>query len=309
VREGDGILFVGGDFWDGRATGWKLGNPAADQAQGPFLNPLEQNNPDAATVIRKICQSAYAADFKAVAKRLWDLDDVCSASTDVVYGIVALAIAAFEHSPAVNQFSSKFDYYLKGKANLTPEEARGLELFQGKAKCASCHTSRPGPNGEPPLFTDFTYDNLGFPRNPDNPWYTMPKEFNPDGDKWVDPGLGGFLKEVPQYAMHAKSSIGKHRVPTLRNVDFRPRPSFVKAFGHNGYFKSLAMVVHFYNTRDVLPTTDRVQSPKVGVNSWPPPEVAENINREELGNLDLSADEETAIEVFMRTLSDGYKPE
>ena len=41
--------------------------------------------------------------------------------------------------------------------------------------------------------------------------------------------------------------------PTLRNVDKRPRPDFIKAYGHNGYFKSLKEIVHFYNTRDALP--------------------------------------------------------
>ena len=40
-------LWVGGNFWDGRATGEVLGNPAADQAQGPFLNPAEQALPGA----------------------------------------------------------------------------------------------------------------------------------------------------------------------------------------------------------------------------------------------------------------------
>src|ERR1035437_9593026 len=39
-----GKTWVGGMFWDGRATGWTLNDPLAEQAQGPFLNPLEQNN-------------------------------------------------------------------------------------------------------------------------------------------------------------------------------------------------------------------------------------------------------------------------
>jgi cytochrome c peroxidase len=307
VRNGSSMVFVGGDFWDGRATGWKLGNPAADQAQGPFLNPVEQNNGSPGVVLKKISQSGYAAQFKEVAKRIWSIDDVFAASTDFAYGIVAIAIAAYEHSPRVNQLSSKYDFFLKGEASLTAEEKKGLELFEGKAKCANCHTSRPGANGEPPLFTDFTYDNIGVPRNPDNPWYKMPAEFNPEGEKWVDPGLAGFLQEMPQYAMYAKENLGKHRVPSLRNVDLRPRPSFAKAFGHNGYFKSLEAIVHFYNTRDVLPTAEKVTNPNPGVNSWPAPEVTVNINKEELGNLGLTPEEEAAIVAFMRTLSDGYK--
>lgn len=306
-RNGSTMMFVGGNFWDGRATGWKLGNPAADQAQGPFLNPVEQNNSNPAVVLKMISQSAYAAQFKEVAKRIWSIDDVFASNTEFGYGIVAIAIAAYEHSPQVNQFSSKYDLFLKGEASLTVEEKKGLELFEGKAKCANCHTSRPGAHGEPPLFTDFTYDNIGAPRNPDNPWYKMPAEFNPEGERWTDPGLAGFLQELPQYAMYAKENLGKHRVPSLRNVDLRPSPSFVKAFGHNGYFKSLESIVHFYNTRDALPSAEKVANPDPGVNCWPAPEVATNMNKDELGNLGLSTEEEAAIVAFMKTLSDGYK--
>ncbi len=109
------------------------------------------------------------------AKRIWDIDDVCTSDPEFAYGIVAIAIAAFEHSPMVNQFSSKYDLYLKEKAALTAEEKRGLDLFEGKARCADCHTSRPGPNGEPPLFTDFTYDNLGFPKTRTTPGTRCPR--------------------------------------------------------------------------------------------------------------------------------------
>jgi len=108
----------------------------------------------------------------------------------------------------------------------------------------------------------------------------------------VDPGLASTLEALPQYARLAPSNLGKHRVPTLRNVDKRPHPGFVKAYGHNGYFKSLEAVVHFYNTRDVLP----------------PPEVVANMNREELGDLKLNPVEEAALVAFLRTLSDGYQP-
>jgi cytochrome c peroxidase len=308
VQEGETVKFVGGNFWDGRATGWKLGNPAADQAEGPFLNPVEQNNPDPRSVVRKIGESAYAEEFRRVVRRIWGIPDVlASTKTELAYGIVALAIAAYEHSPRVNQFSSKYDMYLAGKTALSADEQKGLALFEGKGRCADCHPSRPGPDGEPPLFTDFTYDNIGMPRNPDNPWYTMPKEFNPEGARWTDPGLAGFLNTLPQYAMFATESLGKHRVPTLRNVDLRPTPAFVKAFGHNGYFKSLETIVHFYNTRDVLPGADRVKGAKPGVNCWPAPEVVANINKEELGDLKLTPEEEAQIVAFMRTLSDGYK--
>jgi cytochrome c peroxidase len=196
----------------------------------------------------------------------------------------------------VNPFTSKYDYWLAGMATLTDEEEWGRELFNDplKGNCAACHISEPGPDGEAPLFTDFTYDNLGVPRNPENPFYDMPPKWNPAGDAWVDEGLGGFLKNAGYEADVYGPQLGKEKVPTLRNVDLRPSPDFVKAYGHNGFFKSLEEIVHFYNTRDV--------------EMWPPPEVPENVNTEELGNLGLTADEEAAIVAFLRTLSDGYMP-
>lgn len=308
VMEDGSVLFAGGNFWDGRATGNLLGIAAADQAQGPFLNPVEQNIPDAKVLIDKVIKADYSPLFTKVGKDIWGIDDIIrSEDIKLQYGIIALAITAFENSEKVNQFSSKFDYYLRGEAELTEKEELGLELFNGKAKCSECHISD-SVNGLPPLFTDFTFDNLGFPKNPLNPWYKMDPEFNPEGENWIDPGLAGYLKDVPQYAMFAAENTGKHQVPTLRNVDKRPSPGFVKCFGHNGYFKNLEDIVHFYNTRDVLPLSDNIELTKPGVDSWPEPEVMENINKDELGNLGLTPEEESAIVEFMKTLSDGYNP-
>lgn len=307
VIENGKVLFVGGNFWDGRATGYKLGNPAADQAQGPFLNPVEQNIADAKILVEKVCNSEYASLFNKVGYNIWKEPDICSSkNVNLQFGIIGLAIAAFENSEKVNAFSSKYDLYLKGKVKLTAREKQGLALFTGKGKCANCHLAETGSDGTPPLFTDFTFDNLGLPRNIQNPWYSMDTVFNKDGAEWIDPGLAEFLKEMPQFAMFAEENYGKHQVPTLRNVDKRPSPQFVKCYGHNGYFKSLEEIVHFYNTRDVLPPLEEVSGPKPGVNCWPRPEVIMNMNKTELGNLGLTDEEESAIVEFMKTLSDGY---
>jgi cytochrome c peroxidase len=291
--------FMGGNFWDGRATGEKLGNPAADQAQGPFLNPLEQALPSATALVAKVCASGYSTLFKTV----WGID-ICS-DVNLAYDKIALSIAAYEASPEVNAFSSKYDYSLKGKAKLNKEERRGFALFQGKGKCARCHVSA----GRTPLFTNFTYDNLGIPKNPENPFYTQ-VAYNPDGAKWIDPGLGGFLTSRSAYSSYAHANHGKHKVPTLRNVDLRPDPGFVKTYGHNGYFKSLKCIVNFYNTRDVKPVCPGpyTEAEAFAAGCWPPPEVAQNMNMAELGNLGLTAEEEAAIVAFLKALSDGYEP-
>ncbi|MEJ2300667.1 MAG: cytochrome c peroxidase, partial [Anaerolineales bacterium] len=230
--------WVGGNFWDGRATGEKLGNPAADQAQGPFLNPLEQALASPSEVVAAVCSSDYGNLFREV----WG-EEVCDpANVDTAYDDIALSIAAYEASSEVNAFTSKYDYSLMGMAKLTKEERMGFALFQGKGKCKLCHIS----SGRQPLFTDFTYDNLGVPKNPENPFYYADPEFNPLGYDWVDEGLGGFLASRMDYEEFAQENLGKQKVPTLRNVDLRPSEDFVKDYSHNGYFKSLEGIVHFY---------------------------------------------------------------
>jgi cytochrome c peroxidase len=291
-------LFVGGNFWDGRATGELLGNPAADQAQGPFLNPDEQALVIPADVVERVCASTiYGDKFRAVCG-----DGACGVTNvDADYDCIALSIAAYEASPEVNAFTSKYDYTFTGMAKLTKEEQKGFALFQGKGKCKLCHIS----SGKQPLFTDFTFDNLGVPKNPENPVYDVDPGF-------VDLGLGGFLDTRSEWAALARENDGKQKVPTLRNVDLRPDAAFVKDYTHNGYFKSLEGIVNFYNTRDVKPVCpddhDYTEAEALAANCWPPPEVAENVNTDELGDLGLTPDEEAAIVAFMKTLSDGYLP-
>lgn len=285
----EGGTWVGGVFFDGHAPGWTLGDPLAEQALRPFVGELEQNNPSEESVVSKVARSNYASIFRDV----WGADSLPSDGGEGValaYERIARSIAAYERSREVNPFNSKYDRFLAGRTNLTPQELLGLSLYEGIAGCAACHPSQPGPSGEPPLFTDFTFDNIGIPRNEENPFYGMPPGFNPDGEEFVDLGLGGFLAEVGFPSGVFGPAVGKQKVPTLRNVDRRPDGDFVKAYGHNGFFKSLEDVVHFYNTRDV--------------EAWPPPEVPQNVNIVELGNLHLTHDDELAIVAFLKTLTD-----
>jgi cytochrome c peroxidase len=258
--------YMGGQFYDGRA-----GN-LAEQAKGPLLNPLEMDNPDNKSVVEKIAAASYAGLFKYVyGPNIFE-------NIDKAYDMACDAIAAFEESAEFNPFSSKYDHYLAGKGKLDAKEKKGLALFEDskKGNCAACHPSRPTENGFPPLFTDFSYDNLGVPKNPDNPFYTLDKSYNPLGDKYVDLGLGGILKKP--------SENGKFKVPGLRNV------ALTAPYMHNGVFKTLKEVVRFYNTRDK--------------GNWPPPEVPKTVNKKELGNLGLTNDEMDAIVAFLNILSD-----
>jgi cytochrome c peroxidase len=348
-------LFVGGNFWDGRATGWELGNPAADQAQGPFLNPVEQALPDAACVVYRVCEGKYGNLFDRVwspgrCQITWpeDINEVCADpngevalspgnrnKVDQAYDRVALSVAAYEDSPESNAFTSKIDAHRAGKYDFTEQEELGRDIFRGKGQCSACHVGTGGPGDAPPLFTDFTFDNLGVPRNPLNPFSIA----NPD---WADPGLGAFLENVSGFAEYAPTNLGKHKVPTLRNValgscealeyagddddDDRGKGKkgkgkkgkcITKAYMHNGYFKTLWQVVHFYNTRDVKPVCEEVEPPVVDATvevalengCWPKPEVAENVNTDELGNLGLTEEEEVALVAFMMAMSDGFDPD
>jgi len=295
-------LFIGGMFWDGRATGWVTGDPLADQAMGPFLNPVEQNLSSQSEVCGIVAESKYAELYEEVYGPL-NCSEVDSDGNLVAYKNFALAIGAFERSEFVSPYTSKFDYVLAGMAEFTAEEQWGRELFNAvdKGNCAACH-----PEGD---FTDFSYDNLGVPKNPDNPFYTMDQvllddgtPINPEGANWIDPGLGGFLAGLDETYFTdlgltktdaVADNMGKHKVPTLRNVDKRPGKGFAKSYMHNGALRSLKEVVNFYNTRDVA--------------MWPLPEVEDNVNTDELGNLGLTSAEEDAIVAFMMTLSDGYQ--
>jgi len=287
--------WVGGMFWDGRATGWTLGDPLAEQAQGPFLNPLEQALPDASYVVNRVCTAEYSDLFRDFCG-----DDICN-NVPQAYQCIARSIAAYERSSEVSQFSSKYDAYLLGQATLTVQEEQGRQLFV-TAICANCHV--------PPLFTDFTYDNLGVPRNPENPFYFEP-EWNPQGLLWVDTGIGGFLMSAGYDPEVYALEWGKQKVPTLRNVDKRPGRGFVKAYGHNGYFKSLESIVNFYNTRDVKPPCPdpfTTENDALAQGCWPEAEVESNVNTDELGDLGLTPAEEAAIVAFLKTLSDGFQP-
>lgn len=316
-------LFVGGNFWDGRATGEVLGNPAADQALGPFLNPAEQALPDSACVVYRVCNPVVLTDYPVSFEDVWgagacgitwpaDIEAMCAtegttvslssedrAHSDEVYGFIGLSIAAYEGSEEVNAFTSQYDQTFSGTTKLTKEQQRGYALFRGKGMCHRCHSS----NGQDALFTDFTFDNLGVPKNPENPVYANDPDF-------VDAGLGGFLKSSGYNPEIYMAEWGKQKVPTLRNVDLRPDPNFVKAYTHNGYFKTLYGLVHFYNTRDVLAECpgDYTEAEALTANCWPASEVVENVNHDELGDLGLTPDEEAAIVAFLSALSDGFVP-
>jgi cytochrome c peroxidase len=284
--------YIGGQFWNGRAV------DLAAQAKGPVLNPAEMGMPTAWAVVDRLKENtAYVGAFK----RLYGLNistvpafNPQAAEPAIVasiYDRLAHAIGEFEKTPVFNKFNSKFDYVLAGKTSLTALEAKGRTLFEGKAKCSSCHTSdlKMDANGKPlpPLFSNYTYANVGTPRNVNIPNNPAP-----------DQGLGG----RDDIAANDPTGLqkGKHKVMTLRNI------AMTAPYGHNGVFKTLQQVVHFNNTRDSLGFVADNNTVGFGITGWPLPEVSNNLNVTELGNLGLTLTEERAIVAFLRTLTDNY---
>ncbi len=330
--------WFGGMFWDGRATGLTLGDPLAEQAQGPFLNPLEQAIANAQVLCVRVKQADYAGLFEQV----WGAGSLnCARNVAGVYEKIGRSVAAYERSEEVNPFSSKFDLFwdaanAAGKdvtlikcgtgggggggmgcpgggtdpnrwtayrnLGFGDSELQGLAVFNDRADCSSCHSLEPGPAGYP-LFTAFGYDNIGVPKNPDNPFYDMPPAWNPDGADWVDYGLGGYLRSAGYPAEIYETELGKVKVPTLRNVDLRPSEDFVKAYGHNGYFKSLEDLVFFYHWRAMMDNGCMGGMGCGGMaDMFPPPEVDQN--RATLSMFPMMQIDN--IVAFLRTLSDGY---
>jgi len=282
------LAYTGGQFRDGRV------NFLSDQAKVPLMNPIEMGNPDVPSLIAKVAAAPYAAEFQA-AYGAGIFND-----PDAAFTALADALQRFESSPLFSRFDSKFDAYRRGETTLTDAEARGLAVFNDpdKGNCALCHLTGPDPVfGARPLLTDFGFDNIGVPRNPDNKFYTMPAQYNPDGKHYVDPGLGAIVPRPTQ--------VGQFKSPSLRNV------AVTGPYTHNGYFKTLRGLVDFYNTRDVKP---RCSSPftreadAIAQGCWPVAEQPATVNKTDLGNLHLSDQDVDDIVAFLGTLTDGWKP-
>jgi cytochrome c peroxidase len=279
---------TGGFFWDGRARSF------AEQATEPFLNPFEMANADKASVVAKLAAAPYAEEFK----KLFGAD--VFADVEGAYLRLSLAVQQYEREDVeFNAYSSKYDAFLRGRATLSDAELRGLALFNapGKGNCAACHPSARS-DGAAPIFTDFSYDNLGVPRNPEIGRNADPAYFD----------LG--LCQRADLA-HRGDLCGAFKVPTLRNVALR------EAFFHNGRFKTLKDALSFYVQRDTHPEKWYPRAADGTVMKFDdlPAEYRANVNTSEapydrrIGDAPALSDAEIDdVIAFLKTLSDGYVP-
>jgi cytochrome c peroxidase len=282
---------IGGMDRDGRATG------LADQARGPLLATFEMGNASSDEIISKMKRADYAGEFRRLfgAKAF---DDTAQALESAL-----LAVQQFEREDTATfaPFSSKYDAWLAGETELSEQEGRGLHLFEDpqKGNCAACHPSRRAADGTPPLFTDFTYDNIGVPRNPEIPANADPK--------YYDLGLCGSLRTD---LSDRHELCGLFKVPTLRNV------ALTAPYFHNGRFNTLREAVEFYVRRDTNPEEWYPTGADGTVRKYDdlPPEYARNVNTDEVpydrhpGDLPaLSPSEIDDVVAFLQTLTDDYR--
>ncbi len=217
---------AGGRTWDGRAQS------AHDQARLPLFSPFEMANASVGAVVAKVRRATYAPLFLAAfGERVFD--DPATA-----FKAVLISLETYQQSPTeFYPYSSKYDAWLRHEAALTPEELRGLEVFNDPARgnCARCHPSGMRA-GAFPQFTDFGYAALGLPRNPAIP-------ANADRH-YFDLGLCGPLRTDFR---DRREYCGLFRTPSLRNVAIR------RVYFHNGVVHRLEDAVRFYAERDAAP--------------------------------------------------------
>ena len=279
---------TGGLTWDGRV------DRGSDQARIPILSTFEMgSSPEKVTAAVKA--APYANAFRAAfGERIFD-------DPDATFNAVLQALETFEQTPeAFYPYTSKYDAFLAGKAQLTAAELHGLQLFnnEDKGNCASCHLSQRARDGSPPQFTDFGLIAIGVPRNRALAVNRDPRFFDLGacGPERTD------LKGRDEYC-------GIFRTPTLRNVALK------KSFFHNGIYHSLDEVVRFYAERDTNPekfypvVKGRVQKfddlPKrywANLNTDPP------FDRKQGEKPSLSEAEIKDVVAFLNTLTDGYEP-
>jgi cytochrome c peroxidase len=272
---------TGGFDWDGRA------DSVHEQAAGPLLSPFEMANASRDAVLARLRASPNAAALRAAfGPHLFD-------DPQRAWNALVLSLEVFQQSPQdFYPYDSKYDAFLRGKATLTPQEARGRAVFDDarKGNCASCHVSTV-KRGAFPQFTDDGLIAIGVPRNPAIPANAQP-QFR---DLGVCGPLRTDLKAHDDYC-------GRFRTPSLRNVALRG------VFFHNGVYTSLADAVRFYALRDADPA--RVYGK--GRYDDLPEKYQANLNVEapfggRRGDKPRMTEAEIAdVVAFLGTLTDGY---
>jgi cytochrome c peroxidase len=287
----------GGLFWDGRA------DTLQSQASGPLLDPREMDGGSIEIIAEKLLHAPYVEKFARLFSEKVFKDASGRGRQGLLVAEALVAVGRYQiEEPSFHPYTSKYDYWLEGKARLSESEMRGLRLFNDpdKANCGSCHISQPARDGLPPLFTNFHYEASGGPRN-----FTLADTKDPN---YFDLGIcGPFRKDMAGQTQYC----GMFKTPTLRNTAVR------RVFFHNGVFQTLYQVMDFYNYRDTSPQKvyplaagGKVQKfNDIPVQYHANVDVSDPPFNRQLGQAPvMTAQEEADIIAFLKTLNDGYKP-
>ena len=279
----------GGLFWDGRA------DTLQNQALSPLLDPREMDGGSIDTVASKLQKAPYAGRFKQL------FGESVFGDPQFAVAEALFAVARYQIEDAsFHPYTSKFDYWLEGKARFTPSELRGYALFNdpAKANCGGCHVDQPSRDGLPPLFTDHQFEALGVPRN-----HALSLNSDPS---YFDLGICGPYRTD---LTHDTQYCGMFLTPTLRNVATR------RVFFHNGAYHTLQQVLDFYAFRDTEPQKIYPRSADGTVRQFDdlPPRYRSNVDvtdppfDRKLGDPPaMPAQDEDDIVAFLKTLTDGY---
>lgn len=280
--------FIGGQFWNGRATTLAL------QSLGPPLDSHEMAMPNAVEVVKRLQENPiYVEAFKAAyGENIFLIQETYSkyrklgSPKEQPNAFIAMGnfIQAFEESDYFSPFDSKYDRYLKGEATLTVEEEAGRKLFfeDPEVSCHNCHLTKSAGEAREP-FTNHQYYNIGVPSNP------ALLALHPEKPNFIDEGVLG-----ENTFMKSHKFRGKFKVPTLRNI------AYTNPYGHNGYFKNLRTMIEYL---DHYNNPERTTNPETG-KAWATPEVPETIDKDLLKGRALSDKEISDLLAFLRTLSD-----
>lgn len=280
----------GGQFHDGRAATLK------DQAMGPPLDMAEMMMPNRASVVERLQEKPEVSD---AFKKLYG--ETIFEDVDAAYEAMADAIAKFEKTEEFSPFTSKYDKLIQCKAsgkltseclkqgNWNADEDLGMSLFFSEANtnCATCHQLQSQSIVANETFTDYTYHNIGTPKN-----IEAIQRRHALGQASANPTEHGVFGATPAVG---KANDGAIKVPTLRNV------AVSGPYMHNGVFQNLKTVLEFY---DHMGSGIRANNPETGT-PWGTTDVPSTINHADLNMPALSDRKIQALEAFLKTLTDA----
>ncbi len=259
-------MFNEEQFWDGRAK------TLEEQVLQPLINPVEMAMPSHEAVVAKVRGiPEYARRFR----------EVFGGPNPVTIENIAKAIAAFERT--LLSGDSPFDRFIAGDPTAISEAAkRGWALFQGKARCITCHEFNPSS----PFFTDFKYHNIGIGMKATQNFeplvrqiQQMAQENRLTREALDRLALSEGFSELGRFLVTRQpKDLGAFKTSPLRDIEL------TAPYMHDGSLKTLREVIDFY---------DKGGEPNPNLDGG-------------IVKLNLTEQEKADLEEFMKTLTSDW---